>query len=139
MAQEAPLPHSSDAHPPQRERRQYPRAIADWPLFVSLSSRTGTTAQKHEPARLRDVSRAGLSFYMDRPLAMMSVLALDLDLPMEHGVRHVRGQGAVVRCERISAGVEHYEIAVFLHDMAEPDRRAIDEYVRQRAPAAKSR
>lgn len=109
-----------------RERRAHPRAAADWPLEIALTSgpRPGLVQ-----ARVRDVSRAGVSFYVDRPIAMMTMLELALELPTSQGRRKVRGKGAVVRCERISAAIEHYEVAVFLHELSEADRRAIDTHV----------
>jgi hypothetical protein len=42
----------------------------------------------------------------------------------------------VVRCERISPSVEHYEVAVFLHEMADGDRALLDRFVRSARPAA---
>jgi len=109
-----------------RERRAHPRAGADWPLEIALTSgqRPGLVQ-----ARVRDVSRAGVSFYVDRPIAMMTMLELALELPTPKGLRKVRGKGAVVRCQRLSAAVEHYEVAVFLHELSEDDRRAIDLHV----------
>jgi hypothetical protein len=106
-----------------RERRQHPRAEAPWSVTLALDDGPHT-------ARLRDISRAGVCFFLDRPIAPMTLLSLELDLQAPTG-RRVQGQGAVVRCERISPGVEHYEIAVFLHDLAESDREAIDELVRR--------
>ncbi len=41
----------------------------------------------------------------------------------------IKGRGAVVRCERISSMLEHFEIAVFMTDMSDPDREAIEKYV----------
>jgi hypothetical protein len=115
-----------------RERRAHPRAAADWPLEIALTSgpRPGLVQ-----ARVRDVSRAGVSFYVDRPIAMMTMLELALELPTAKGRRKVRGKGAVVRCQRIGAAVEHYEVAVFLHELTETDRRTIDEHVRERIGA----
>ncbi|HTF86955.1 MAG TPA: PilZ domain-containing protein [Planctomycetota bacterium] len=109
-----------------RERRAHPRAAADWPLEIMLTSgpRPGLVQ-----ARVRDVSRAGVSFYVDRPIAMMTMLELSLELPSAKGRQKLRGKGAVVRCEKISAAVEHYEVAVFLHELSETDRRAIDLHV----------
>jgi hypothetical protein len=122
--------------PPSRtgaERRLHPRAAAAWPLTLLLEG--GAQA-----ARLRDVSRAGVSFYLGRKLPLMTLLELTLELPAEPpgagAVVRVRGKGAVVRCERISAALEHYEVAVFLHDMAESDRLAIDRFVRARGHAS---
>lgn len=127
MAQSEPKPHSSKT--PGRERRAHPRAAADWPLEITLTSDPKPGLVR---ARVRDVSRAGVSFYVDRPIAMMTTLELALDLPTPGGRRKVSGKGAVVRCVRLSAAVEHYEIAVFLHELSESDRRAIDSHVRDR-------
>ncbi len=110
-----------------RDRRRHPRAPADWPLQLALSDGQHT-------ARVRDVSRAGVSFYLDRAIPMMTLLGVELDLPTEDGKRTIRGNGAVVRCERLSELVDHYEVAVFLHDMLQDDRDAIDAYVRLTSP-----
>lgn len=107
---------------PGRERRRHPRAAADWPLTLELES--GACQ-----GRVRDVSRAGVCFYLDRPVPVWTVLGLRLELPAPGGVRRVAGTGAVVRCEAISDHVAHYEVAVFLHDMPEPDREALEAYV----------
>jgi hypothetical protein len=112
--------------PSGRERRAHPRAEAHWPVDLLL-------ADGPCKARLRDVSRSGVCFFVDRPIALMALLQLELDLPPSPGVaaRRLRGAGAVVRCERISPGVEHYEVAVFLHDMLESDRAALAAHVQR--------
>ncbi len=104
------------------DRRRWPRAKADWPVQLSMDG-------GRFEARVRDVSRAGVCFFLDRPVKLMTILSVELDLPVEGGVRHVRSQGAVVRCEKISDHLEHYEIALFLSDLAEPDRDAVESYV----------
>lgn len=104
------------------ERRQWHRARAEWPITVALDDGV------HE-ARIRDVSRGGICFFLDRPVKEMTALRVEFDLPVESGVRRITGMGAVVRCDRISQALEHYEIAVFLQDMALPDRETIEEYV----------
>lgn len=113
-------PHSG------RERRQHPRAEAQWPVDLQL-------ADGPCKARLRDVSQSGVCFFVERPIGLMTLLQLELDLPAAPGAkaRKVRGAGAVVRCERISPGVEHYEVAVFLHDVSETDREALAAHVRR--------
>ena len=78
---------------------------------------------------MRDISKSGLCFFVDRPIPIMTCLKLAIDLPVPDGIRRVSGAGAVVRCERIAARVDHYEVAVFLHDMAEPDREVVEAYV----------
>ena len=113
-----------------RERRQHPRAEAPWPIDLLL-------ADGPCKARLRDVSRSGVCFFLDRPIGLMTLLKLELDLPAQAGgkAHTLRGAGAVVRCERISPGVEHYEIAVFLHDVTESDRDALEAHVKRAASA----
>ena len=70
-----------------------------------------------------------MCFFLDRPVPEMTALRVEFDLPIEHGVRRITGDGAVVRCERISQTLEHYEIAVFVQNMAAPDRDTIEAFV----------
>ena len=106
-----------------RERRAHPRASCDWTITLFLDDGP-------HGARLRDVSRAGLCFYLDRPIPEMTILSLLIDLPRAHAKRvRIEGRGVVVRCLPISRGVEHYEIAVFLNDLAEAQRERLDAFV----------
>jgi len=111
------------------ERRRWLRAACDMPVSLNLG---GTRCE----ARLRDISRAGVCFFLDRSIPLMTVLDLSLDLRLPAGLRRIRGAGAVVRCERISKVLEHYEIAVFVHEMAEIDRKAVEEFVAGLGPEA---
>jgi len=104
------------------ERRRHPRAAADLPITISLADGT------HE-ARLRDVSRAGICFFLDRRIPEMTVLRLRLALPLEGEERTVEGSGVVVRCEALSPHVDHYEVAVFLNDLRDADRERLEAYV----------
>jgi hypothetical protein len=104
------------------DQRRHPRARAEWPITIVLDDGA-------HRAMIRDVSRGGVCFFLDRPIEEMTVLRIEFDLPRDAGIRKVSGVGAVVRCERISKVIEHYEIAVFMTDMAEPDRAVIAEYV----------
>jgi hypothetical protein len=110
------------------ERRRHPRANCELPITLSIDGVT------HE-AKLRDVSRAGVCFYLERPIALMTALRLALDLPIGGATKKIRGQGAVVRCERISPTVSHWEIAVFLHDLSESDRALLDLHVKSQPVA----
>jgi len=112
-----PLPPQSDD-----DRRQWPRADADWPIRLLLP-------EGHFEARVRDISRAGICFFLDRPIQEMTTLRIDLELPVQGGMRFVRGDVVVVRCDKISERLDHYEIAAFLSNMAEPDRDALDAFV----------
>ncbi len=120
MAMPQPSPDSSSSQSP--ERRQWQRAQAEWPITVVLDD------GPHE-ARIRDVSRGGVCFFLDRPVPEMTALRIEFDLPVKSGVRRISGMGAVVRCEKISQALDHYEIAVFLQDMADPDRETVEAYV----------
>ena len=113
---------SDQARPAGRERRQYVRARAEWPITIELED------GPHE-ARIRDISQAGVCFFIDRPIPEMTALRVELDVPGSCGTRRIRGAGAVVRCERISPPLEHYEIAVFITELASPDREWIAAYV----------
>ena len=127
----ADTPHSDETMTEKGgiERRRHGRASADWPITLNL-------ADGVYEAKLRDLSRGGVCFFLDRPLSPMTLLRLELKLPVPGGVRNVIGSGAVVRCEKISARLDHYEIAVFLQDVAEPDRDALEGFVRARQAAA---
>ncbi len=113
------------------ERRRWTRAGADLSISVSLGD------SKSE-ARVRDISRAGVCFFLDRPIPLMTVLEMSMNLRTKDGVRKVAGYGAVVRCEKIAKALDHYEVALFLHEMADADRRCIEDYVNawQRAQTA---
>ena len=93
-----------------------------------LESQYAERVSRHE-AKIRDVSRGGVCFFLDRPVEEMTALRVEFDLPTEHGLRRITGDGAVVRCEKISRTLEHYEIAVFVQNMAAPDRDTIEQYV----------
>jgi len=123
----APMdPQKRETQPPApgRERRRHPRASGDWPVTVELPD------GPHQ-ARVRDVSRGGVAFFLDRPIPEMTLLQVEFDLPSGAGIRRIRGTGAVVRCERISQALDHYEVAVFLTEMADPDRATIDTFVEE--------
>lgn len=127
MVSQPSSPRPSGSPSGGAERRRWARAQSDLPITVAL-------AGSKTPARVRDVSRAGVCFFLDRPIAMMTVLEVTLEMKARSGALSIHGHGAVVRCERIAKGVEHYEIAVFLHDMSESDREQLEAYVGTRPP-----
>lgn len=116
---------SAKPTPSGRERRAHPRAACEGSLTLQLDDGAYR-------ARLRDVSRAGICFYLDRPVPEMTVLAVRIELPARRGggePTRIDGRGVVVRCLPISKGVEHYEIAVFLNDLADSQRERLDRFV----------
>jgi len=122
MTAEMSQPSEPDETKTGAERRRWERANADWPITLDLAD--GVCQ-----GRLRDLSRGGVCFFIDRAIPMMTLLKLELQIPVDGGVRNVIGKGAVVRCEKISARLDHYEVAVFLQDVAQPDREAIEAFV----------
>jgi hypothetical protein len=108
----------------ERERRAHPRAVCDGSITIVLEDGS-------HRARLRDVSRAGISFFLDRPLAEMTILSVRIDLPGGAPGEPTRldGRGVVVRCLPISRAIDHYEIALFLNEMSEPQRAHLDAFV----------
>lgn len=115
------LPKST---PQGRERRAHPRAICDGSITIQLDDGA-------HRARLRDVSRAGICFFLDRSLEEMTILSVHIELPARDAEEPARidGRGVVVRCLPIAQGVDHFEIALFLNELAEPHRARLDEFV----------
>lgn len=116
-------PQTSVGH----ERRRHPRATIDCPVTIAL-------ADGPHQARLRDVSRAGVCFFLDQRVPEMTILRMELDLPEEEEGEqtHIEGSGVVVRCQPIGPHVEHFEVAVFMNDMTESNREALEGYVQAR-------
>lgn len=106
------------------ERRRHPRVTVDLPITISLAD------GEHE-ARLRDVSRAGICFFLDRRVPEMTLLRMRLDLPGTAGGARaaIEGRGVVVRCEALSPHVDHYEVAVFLDELGPEARERLEAYV----------
>src|SRR5262245_29113554 len=83
--------------PGGRERRAHPRANCDGTITIQL-------ADGAHQARLRDVSRAGICFFLDRPLSEMTLLGVRIDLPGRAALppARIEGRGVVVRCQPIA-------------------------------------
>lgn len=80
--------------------------------------------------RLRDLSVSGLCFFSEEPLTEMTVLQIVLELPGPNGkTDRIEAGGAVVRCQPISPRVEHYEVAVFFHDISGTSRERLQGFV----------
>ena len=112
-----------ESAPTGMERRKHPRKTVDWPVTLRL-------AEGEFEARLRDISRAGVCFYLDRRVPEMTILKMDLALPALKG-RVVRAGGVVVRCQAVSPHLDHYEVAMFFNDISDDDREALTRMVDQ--------
>jgi hypothetical protein len=106
------------------DRRRHPRLALDWPLSITLPDGI-------YQARLRDVSRSGVCFFLDRRIPEMTILRMSLDLPQDGGesMPPIQGSGVVVRCRQLSQHVDHYEVAVFLNDVTDEHRERLATYV----------
>ncbi len=111
--------------PPSADRRQHPRLSVDWPVTIQLQD------GQHE-ARLRDISRAGVCFFLDRRIQEMTVLGISLDLPAAGDDLHIEGRGVVVRCQPLSAHLDHYEVAVFFNELGQESRTHLDLFLGNR-------
>lgn len=59
----------------------------------------------------------------------MTAVKIDLEVPVEGKKEKISGDGAVVRCQRIAQGVEHYEVAVFFTHLRENGKQLLERYV----------
>jgi len=104
-----------------QERRRHPRtSIQDLPITLDGDS----------PLRVRDLSQSGACFFSETPLRMMTHVRFSFDFPLPDGSNaHAEGEGVVVRCERISPALGHYEVALFFQDLYPGSDRAIRDYL----------
>ena len=108
-----------------KERRRHPR-VSGKNLPLKLLGRGG------EAYRIRDVSSAGVAFYSEEPVPVMTRVGFAIEFPASGGpgeARHASGEGVVVRCERLSRTLSHYEVAVFFGDLEDDAARLIQRYV----------
>ena len=106
------VPHRFPTPREGNERRNHARAAVDWPVTIALDG------GEYE-ARLRDVSRSGVCFYLDRRIPEMTLLRLELELPGGDGeAQRVSGVGVVVRCRPVAPPVDHSEEALVLNEKA---------------------
>lgn len=113
--------------PPQgRERRRHPRLqVRDLPLSL----------EGGRPLRVRDLSRAGVCVFADEPLRIMTHVRFRFALGGE-APGEVAGEGVVVRCERLSPALGHFEIAIFFQQLDAGCQPVLDRFLAaQGAPA----
>lgn len=97
---ETPNPHQG------RERRRHPRhLVANLPLSL----------EGGQALRVRDLSRAGVCVFAEEALRMMTHVRFRFDLGAAAG--EVTGEGVVVRCERLSPALGHFEIAIYFQQL----------------------
>lgn len=104
------------------ERRRAPRASAPLSVRIDVKDRRFET-------RVRDVSKSGVCFSSPVEIPEMTLLRIDLELPGKP-VKHLRADGAVVRCVKGSSG-EH-SIAVFFTAIDAEARADLESFVAER-------
>lgn len=111
---------------PIQERRQHPRVLAA-ELPILLREDSGT------PLRIRDLSRSGVAFYSESPIAVMTQVRFAIEFPRPGAdAVYADGEGVVVRCERLHPSLGHYEIAIFFGEMAREAAGLIQAFVDRR-------
>lgn len=81
---------------------------------------------------VRDISRSGICFFSEEPIAEMTQVQFALELPGNgDGVSIIEAAGVVVRCLPISRVMPHYEIALFLSDLNDDARALLESYLRE--------
>jgi len=104
----------------QERRRHHRTSIEDLPITLD-----GDTA-----LRVRDLSQSGACFFSETPLRMMTHVRFSFDFPLADGTQaRAEGEGVVVRCERLSSALGHYEVALFFQDLYPGSDRAIRDYL----------
>ncbi len=92
--------------PMGRERRRFPRTrVESLPLQLDGGA----------PLRVRDLSRAGVCVFSEEPLRMMTHVGFRFETP---DGETIQGEGVVVRCERLSPALGHYEVAIYFQELA---------------------
>ena len=116
-----------------QERRRHPRVTERVALAISEA---GQALQ----AETKNLSVSGAYCTMDRFLAPMTKLALQLELPNGPRRATIRCSGVVVRVEPIIAEADRgrFNTAIFFTDLSDRDRSAIERFVRRRLSAAPS-
>ncbi len=119
------------SRPYSRERRHHPRVPGtDLPFRLQ--------GEYPAPVRVRDISRSGVAFYAEEAIPVMTRVRFLLEIPGDGSPRVTAGEGVVVRCERLAPALEHYEVAIFFHDMEPTAREYLADYVREHLDATGS-
>lgn len=115
---------------PTPERRRAPRVAERIPLAISDGGVALT-------AETKNISATGAYCTLDRFIAPMTKLQLQLELP--DGARRtvIRCEGVVVRVEPAITDADHasYHVAIYFTSLRERDRAAIAQFVRRRLSA----
>jgi len=111
------------------ERRGHPRTENILPLKISKKGLDVIT-------ETRNISCSGVYCHVDKPLPLMSKIALTLLLPIQWGrkvcTEKIRCNGVVVRSEPVilkEVDTACQNIAIFFTNLSKKDKNKIDQYV----------
>ncbi|MFQ5749187.1 MAG: PilZ domain-containing protein [Planctomycetota bacterium] len=106
-----------------KERRRHPRVPGgDLPLLLRGDART--------PLRIRDLSHAGVAFFSENPMDEMTRVRFAIEFRVPGQASSLAsGEGIVVRCQRLSAALDHYEVALFFHELDPGSEALVDAWV----------
>jgi hypothetical protein len=107
-------------NPPHgRERRRHPRLqVRDLPLSLDDG----------RALRVRDLSRAGVCIFSEEPIRPMTQVRFRFQLAAS-APQEIRGEGVVVRCERLSPAIGHFEVAIFFQELDAGCQERLDRYL----------
>ena len=107
-----------------KERRLHPR--------YTVKGKVELAVGKEGPAVLRDLSMSGLSCISPRPFDEMTVLEINMQLPLKSGKKAFKAGGAVVRCDKSREGGGHV-VAVFFTQMDAANSKVLSEFIHDQA------
>jgi hypothetical protein len=89
-----------------------------------------------QPLRVRDLSRAGVCVFAEEPLRMMTHVRFRFALDRQTG-GEITGEGVVVRCERLSPALGHFEIAIYFQQLDPGAELQLERYLAAHAGAGR--
>lgn len=115
---------------PTPERRRAPRVAERIPLAISDGGAAIT-------AETKNLSASGAYCTLDRFIAPMTKLQLQLELPDGARRTTITCEGVVVRVDPVIDNPDRgaYHVAIYFTELRERDRSAITHFVRQRLSA----
>ena len=114
-----------------QERRNTPRVAER--ITLAIAEGDGLIQ-----AETNNLSASGVYCTLERLIPPMTKLEVQFELPHGRQRASIRCSGVVVRVEPIIASPDRarYHTAILFTDLAEPDRSAISQFVRQRLSAS---
>lgn len=118
---------------PERERRHAPRALSRLAIVLTDDRQEVSTTTEN-------ISASGAYCRVSHYLPVMTKVRIRLELSAQSKPRTVRCQGVIVRIEPPLADPsrDHYDVAIFFHELDDRDRSVLSQYVQQHLQRAPS-